>query len=74
VLLLARPDTSEWFVAVDGSIEFVLDEGEPQVLQLLRAIDGVRSLREISEQLGCPLADLGDTLAELSGPGLLTFA
>jgi len=73
VLLLARPSSSEWFVAVDGSIEYVLDEDEPAALGLLRAIDGERSLRVILDQLGCTDAEVEDTLAELYGQNLLTF-
>jgi len=73
VLLLARPGSPEWFVAVDGSIEYVLDESEPPALELLRAIDGVRSLREILDQLECTVADVSDTLAELAEQNLLAF-
>ncbi len=73
VLLLTRPDTAEWFVAVNGSIEFVLDEDEPHIRQLLQSIDGVRSLREILDQLGSTVTDLSDTLTELSDQNLLLF-
>lgn len=55
VLLLQTPDDpTTWYVAIDGTVEYVIDESEhPQWVRLLRSIDGERSLAELLAAVGC---------------------
>jgi asparagine synthase (glutamine-hydrolysing) len=66
VLLLkdtARP--GDWYLTVDGSLEFVLDEADPDVVPLLRELDGVRQLADVLAGLDRTLSDVYEPLLEL---------
>ncbi|MFF2773868.1 asparagine synthase (glutamine-hydrolyzing) [Streptomyces sp. NPDC058052] len=76
VMLLHSPDdTTTWFVIVNGTVEFVVDETDtPEWLGLLRALDGVRSLDKVLETLGHPRETVEPLIADALELGILTSA
>jgi len=74
VLLLQSPaEGGTWYVAVDGSIEYILDGDSVAWLRFLREIDGRRSLSAVLADLGYDLADIHASLAEAVDEGLVQF-
>lgn len=74
VLLLHGDDGTEWFVVVDGQIEFVVDELEDAAwLSVLRGMDGRRSLAELA---GGPaeVVELTEVIIQATDAGLLKLA
>ncbi|HET6356858.1 asparagine synthase (glutamine-hydrolyzing) [Streptomyces sp.] len=76
LLLLRSPEhASTWYLALDGSIEYVVDEDEePDWIPLLQAFDGVRTLAETVSGLGLRLKSFEALLAEAVEAGLLAPA
>lgn len=76
VLLLHAPEApTDWYLLVDGAIEYVIDETEePGWLELLRALDGVRSVEQLAVELGTGVESLQPLLAEAVEAGLLVPA
>ncbi len=73
MLLHSADEPSVWYLTVDGSVEYVLDEVEdPQWVRLLLALDGKQALAELADDLGIDLAPLEPLLAESLELGLLT--
>ena len=62
-----------WFVLVDGSIEYVLDEAEPLMLSLLRALDGDRDVTAVSKAVGLTLDELRPLVIDLLDKDLITL-
>ncbi|MEV4330988.1 asparagine synthase (glutamine-hydrolyzing) [Streptomyces sp. NPDC049597] len=73
LLLLRSPDEpTTWYLAVEGSIEYVVDESEePDWIPLLQALDGVRPLADVVSALGLELKPFEPLLAEALEAGLL---
>ncbi|WP_069742988.1 asparagine synthase (glutamine-hydrolyzing) [Streptomyces sp. EN23] len=70
VLLLSAPgEDGIWFLAVNGTLEYVVDE-EPW-LSFLRAVDGRRPLGEILTDCGIELGAVRDDLVGAMEHGLL---
>jgi asparagine synthase (glutamine-hydrolysing) len=69
--LLTSPGTGEWYLVVNGTIEFVLADDDSGYLRFLRAVDGVNALSAILAALDCPLDDLRPVLTDLVEQGLL---
>ena len=66
VMLLTPPATpGECYVAVDGTIEYVLDDDEPDYRNFLLRLDGSSSLQRIVADLDLTLEDLYPTIADL---------
>jgi asparagine synthase (glutamine-hydrolysing) len=63
------PDT--WYAAMDGSIEFVIDNDNPVWLRFLQESDGTRDVATILDSIGCPLDDIVEPLREALDAGLL---
>jgi len=72
VLLLRGDGTPpEWFVAVNGQIEYVMDEAsDAGWLSFLRAVDGTRTLAELAGGVAA-LAELATLIAQATDAGLL---
>jgi asparagine synthase (glutamine-hydrolysing) len=73
-VLLLRSPSDEWYIAVDGSIEFVLDDDEPDWLRFLLAIDGSRSLGTIVAELRVDPDALAPLIVEALSSRLLEIA
>ncbi|MEV4556221.1 asparagine synthase (glutamine-hydrolyzing) [Kitasatospora sp. NPDC049285] len=72
-VLLCRPGATEtWYLAVDGSLEYVVDE-EPW-LSFLRAVDGSRPLGELLAAIGTELPAVREELVSAMELGLLRTA
>ncbi|PZT77245.1 MULTISPECIES: asparagine synthase (glutamine-hydrolyzing) [unclassified Streptomyces] len=73
VLLAHAPALDDgWLILVDGTIEYVVDPQESASwLAVLRAIDGVRSLKEILAAVDCSLEDVLEPLDEALLAGLV---
>ncbi|WP_341718651.1 asparagine synthase (glutamine-hydrolyzing) [Micromonospora sp. FIMYZ51] len=75
LLLRAADDPSTWYVAVDGSIEYVIDSDEqPEWLGLLSAMDGQKTLRSLLAEVGCDLDTVLNPLTEAGDLGLVLLA
>jgi asparagine synthase (glutamine-hydrolysing) len=76
LLLHARHDEDLWYLAVDGSLEYVLSESDDDSgwLAMLRAMDGQRPLSAILAGAGASYPDVHDLLWEAIEMGLLTTA
>lgn len=75
LLLHAQHDQDLWYLAVDGSLEYVLSESEdPGWLGVLRLIDGERSLGQILTASGSRYQDIHTPLWEAAELGLLRLA
>jgi asparagine synthase (glutamine-hydrolysing) len=76
-VLLVRaepPERATWFLVVDGSLEYVIDEAEDaEWLGFLRAVDGERELGEILARLGDGLDALEPVLREAIEVGVLVL-
>lgn len=70
LLLTDGPDTGTWFVAVDGAVEYVLEQGDDW-LELLRTVDGVHSVAQIADVLGRRPEQVGRQIDEAVRRGLL---
>jgi asparagine synthase (glutamine-hydrolysing) len=69
-MLLCSPGVAEtWFLAVEGTIEYVVEE-EPW-LSFLRAVDGTRSLGEVLAAIGAQLSAVREELVMALEHGLL---
>jgi asparagine synthase (glutamine-hydrolysing) len=75
VLLLHDPaEPGTWYMAVDGTIEYVIEDDENlEWLLFLRALDGTRSVRSILAAIGCGTGAIADLLHEALRAGLLTL-
>ncbi len=62
--LVQRERTAEWCIVVDDQVRYVVDQTTAAWLALLRQLDGQRPLRELLQQLDCPLAAIAAPLAE----------
>lgn len=75
VLLLHPPgDQGRIYIAVDGSIEWVLDGDDPRLLAILRGIDGSRTLGEVLADLEVTVLDTYDQVRELLDQRLIVLA
>jgi asparagine synthase (glutamine-hydrolysing) len=75
MLLRPEPEDGTWFLVVDGSLEYVIDEEEDaEWLRFLRALDGRRELGEILSETGCELEALHALLAEAAEVGVLELS
>jgi asparagine synthase (glutamine-hydrolysing) len=72
VMLLTDPTSCQWFLTVNGEIEFVLSEDETSTLWLLRAMDGERSVADLADVLDRPLDEVATEVADLVDQGLAT--
>ncbi|MDI6102273.1 asparagine synthase (glutamine-hydrolyzing) [Actinoplanes sp. NEAU-A12] len=72
VMLLAATD-GDWFVSIDGSLEFTLEAQDTRMLPLLRAIDGTRSIADLTEQLGRTSDDMYADMLELLESNVITM-
>jgi asparagine synthase (glutamine-hydrolysing) len=72
LLVHAEPDDGTWFLVVDGSLEYVIDEeDEGEWLRFLRAVDGQRELGGILAETGVELESLRSLLREALEVGVL---
>jgi len=72
LLLRAPDDDTTWYLALDGAIEYVVDDAaEPGWSALLRALDGVRTLDQVASALDMDLKPFEPLLAEAIEAGLL---
>jgi asparagine synthase (glutamine-hydrolysing) len=75
LLVRAEPEDGTWFLVVDGSLEYVIDEEEDaDWLRFLRAVDGTRELGEILGDTGSELEALQGLLDEALDVGVLELA
>ncbi len=76
VLLLCDPaDSGAWYLAVDGTIEYVIDEDDnPQWLSFLRQLDGAGTVAETARLAGCPLPDVEVLIKQAVDTGILIAA
>ena len=75
LLVRAEPEDGTWFLVVDGSLEYVIDEEEDaDWLRFLRAVDGTRELGEILADTGSELEALQGLLDEALDVGVLELA
>jgi asparagine synthase (glutamine-hydrolysing) len=75
LLVRAEPEDGTWFLVVDGSLEYVIDEDEDaDWLRFLRAVDGTRELGEILADTGAELEALQGLLDEALDVGVLELA
>ncbi len=75
LLLRDGAQESVWYIAVNGEIEFVLDEEEtPQWLRLLRAMDGQHTVGELLDKLGDDLESVHEHLTDAVDLGVVTTA
>ncbi|HET9140042.1 asparagine synthase (glutamine-hydrolyzing) [Actinophytocola sp.] len=75
VLLLDDAAARQSFVAVDGSLRYVIDhDADAAWLSLLRGIDGSATLAEVADRTGCDLAPLRSLLEQALDEGLLELA
>jgi asparagine synthase (glutamine-hydrolysing) len=66
VLLLTHPaDAGRWFLAIDGTIEYVLDDDTPAYRDFLVRVDGTTTLAVILDDMGCTLDTLYPTVSDL---------
>lgn len=72
-VLLRGADETTWYIAVDGSLEYVLDGEEPW-LAFLRNLDGTRTVHQICESAGTTPGALESQLTECLDLGLLVSA
>ncbi|MFH8337115.1 asparagine synthase (glutamine-hydrolyzing) [Streptomyces sp. AM6-12] len=73
LLLHSADEPAVWYLVVDGSIEYVLDEVEnPDWLRFLHALDGKRPYGELVAALGADPAAVTPLAAEALELGLLT--
>jgi asparagine synthase (glutamine-hydrolysing) len=71
VLLLRGDAGSEWFLAVDGQIEYVMDELEDVAwLSFLRAVDGRHTVAELAGGIEA-LGELAPLISQATDAGLL---
>ncbi|WP_329329306.1 asparagine synthase (glutamine-hydrolyzing) [Streptomyces mirabilis] len=68
--VLLRDTDETWYVAVDGSLEYVLDHEEPW-LAFLRGLDGTSTVHQICERAGTTPETLSSQLTECLDLGLL---
>ena len=76
-VLLVREarDDGSWFLVVDGTLEYVIDEEDQGGwLRFLCAVDGTRDLATILAEIGCELGELEGLLAEALEAGVLELA
>jgi asparagine synthase (glutamine-hydrolysing) len=74
--VLVLSDTSlpdVWYVAVDGAIEYVLDDDEPEFREVLGATDGRRTLAEIAAATGRSPDDVTVAVADLVARSVLVL-
>jgi asparagine synthase (glutamine-hydrolysing) len=73
VLLLTAPqDPQLCYVAVDGTIEYVVDGDEtPEWYRLLTSVDGSRTLGALLEEVGCAAVTVHELLGEALDLGVL---
>jgi asparagine synthase (glutamine-hydrolysing) len=65
-LLLMRPsDTGTWFLAIDGTIEYVLDDDAPAYRDFLLRVDGTTSLAAILDNMGSTLDAMYQIVTDL---------
>ncbi|GAA2422345.1 asparagine synthase (glutamine-hydrolyzing) [Streptomyces glaucus] len=75
LLLHSADEPATWYLAVDGSVEYVLDEDDnPGWVRLLHAFDGKRPLGELMADLGVGAEGVEPLVAEALELGLLTSA
>ncbi|MEU1513133.1 asparagine synthase (glutamine-hydrolyzing) [Streptomyces sp. NPDC005811] len=75
LLLHSADEPTVWYLAVDGGIEYVLDELEnPDWLRLLHAFDGKQPYGDLVTGLGVPAAGVAPLVAEALEIGLLSPA
>ncbi|WP_328315969.1 asparagine synthase (glutamine-hydrolyzing) [Streptomyces sp. NBC_00388] len=73
LLLHSQDEPTLWYVTVEGSVEYVIDELEnPSWVRLLHALDGKRPLAELLGAAGVTHASVESLLAESLELGLLT--
>jgi asparagine synthase (glutamine-hydrolysing) len=72
MLVRSESEPGTWFLVVDGTLEYVVDEDEDRDwLRFLRALDGERELGEILGELGCGLEALEPMLGEAIDVGVV---
>ncbi|MBM0201667.1 asparagine synthase (glutamine-hydrolyzing) [Micromonospora sp. STR1s_5] len=75
LLLVAPQDPQVCYVAVDGTIEYVVDGSEtPEWHRLLTSVDGARTLGALLGEVGCAAATVHEPLGEALDLGVLTVA
>lgn len=75
LLLHSADEPAVWYLTVDGSIEYVLDELEnPDWLRLLHSFDGKQAYGDLVTGLGVPSAAVAPLVAEALELGLLSPA
>ncbi|GIE86444.1 asparagine synthase (glutamine-hydrolyzing) [Actinoplanes regularis] len=74
VLLLTEPaDERRRYLAVDGVIEYVLDDDEPQYRDFLARVDGVTRLQEVLQEIECDWTSAERMLRDLVEQGVVEF-
>jgi asparagine synthase (glutamine-hydrolysing) len=71
LLLRDGKDAGAWYLAVDGELAYEFDKSDPEVLRLLQAIDGTRSLADILAELDYDLDAVRDSLLDLRNKNLV---
>ncbi|MGE5828222.1 MAG: asparagine synthase (glutamine-hydrolyzing) [Micromonosporaceae bacterium] len=71
VLLLDEPRSATSYLVANGSIEYELDE--PELVAVLRASDGTRTLRTVLAELGRGVDDVYEQLRDLIDDGLVVL-
>lgn len=75
MLVRNEPYDGTWFLVVDGSLEYVVDEDEDRDwLRFLRALDGRRTLGEVLDEIGCELEAIEPVLGEAIDAGVVQVA
>ncbi|MFI8186221.1 asparagine synthase (glutamine-hydrolyzing) [Actinacidiphila glaucinigra] len=70
-LLRSSTDDTTWYLAVNGSLEYVLDDDSQEWLAFLRNLDGVHAVDEVCAIAGLSVGPLGALLDESVDLGLL---
>lgn len=73
LVLRSEHEHETWYLAIDGEIEYVLDGTDPDLLSLLRVIDGEHTLAELAHRLNWPPERLHPPLTDLVNKNLVTL-
>jgi asparagine synthase (glutamine-hydrolysing) len=73
LVLRDAEETGTWFVALDGALEYVLDESEdPHWIRLLRSFDGQKPLGDLLAAVGADPGEMEPLVREAIAAGVLT--
>lgn len=74
MILDASADPAVSFVTVEGTIEYVVESGSPPGWRdLLRAVDGTKTLSELVGKIGAEIGDIEEPLRDAVNLGILAF-